>query len=43
MKRQLKPTVDLNWFDNYAVNGLITQNTESGEPEIKNNWGVIPR
>ena len=33
MKRQVKSTVEGNVFYKYSVHVLITQNTESGEPE----------
>ena len=36
MNWQVKPTADLNGFDNYCVNTLGPQTTESGEPEINN-------
>ena len=28
--------MELNWFYKYALHILIPQNTESGEPELKN-------
>ena len=36
MKRQVKPIVELNVFDKYAVHALLPQNTEHGEPDITN-------
>ena len=30
--------MDINGFYNYAAYILIPQNTESGEPELKNIW-----
>ena len=36
MKWQVKRTVELNIFYNYALNILRPQSTEGGEPELKN-------